>query len=359
MAAAVSGSLSSQGLSAADVVEASAEAAAGWVIEQLQFSGGGTATLQQLSDRYQARNDQRYHILMLAGALATGIDGYFTDYIRWLQSVLTSRGIPARTLQQSLELLKRYYEMQLTTDHALEVVPLLQAGLLATGEASARTESDGELLAGAMPEAVQLTTRLIAGDRAGALQLATDVADQQRDYVRIATRLFQPALYRVGFLWQCNRITVAQEHLATEISRSILARLFNWTASAALPTGRKALFAAVEQDQHVFGLQVVAEAFQIAGWEVQYLGANTPTIALIAQIDRWRPDMVGLSASLVQQLPTLRRAVHLVRGELGGAAPMLIVGGRPTNRIPGVWRWTGANGWSPDAETAVREAGSA
>lgn len=353
----MNGSRSPQGLGAADVVEASADAAAGWVVEQLQSGGAGSASLPQLRASYQDRNDQRYHILMLAGALATGIEGYFTDYIRWLQSVLTSRGIPAHTLRQSLDLLQRYYAMQLPADHAGEVAAVLRAGTLATDAAPAPSEPDGELPADAMAEAAALADLLIAGDRAGAWRLANDAAEQQRDYVRIATRLFQPALYRIGLLWQCNRITVAQEHLATEISRNILARLFNWTSSAALPTGRKALFAAVEQDQHVFGLQVVAEAFQIAGWEVQYLGADTPTNALVAQIDRWRPDMVGLSASLVQQLPTLKRAVQRVRAELGGVAPALVVGGRPTNRIPGIWRWTGADGWSPDAESAVREAG--
>lgn len=353
----MSGTPSPEGLSAADVVDALAETAAGWVAERLQIGDGGAVSPQELRDRYQTRNDQHYHILMLGGALATGIDSYFTDYVRWLQSVLTSRGIPARTLQQSLELLQRFYQSRLAPDHAPAVVAMLQAGLLATTEPAARIESEGEVMAEALPEAATLATLLIAGDRAGAWRLATDIAEAQRDYVWIATRLFQPALYHIGFLWQCNRISVAQEHLATEISRSILAHIFNWTATSALPTGRKALFAAVEQDLHVFGLQVVAEAFQIAGWEVQYLGANTPTIALIAQIDNWRPDFVGLSASLAQQLPTLKRAVQLVRAELGGACPSLIVGGRPTNRISGIWRWTGADGWSPDAESAVREVG--
>jgi methanogenic corrinoid protein MtbC1 len=98
---------------------------------------------------------------------------------------------------------------------------------------------------------------------------------------------------------------------------------------------------------------MVSDAFELAGWSVQYLGANTPTEDLLAQIGTWRPEVVGLSASLVQHLSELKRAVGSIRDRFGAENPRIIVGGIPINQIDGIWRWTGADVWGTDAGKAV------
>jgi methanogenic corrinoid protein MtbC1 len=164
----------------------------------------------------------------------------------------------------------------------------------------------------------------------------------------------QPALYAIGLGWQENRVTVAQEHLATAICLRFLSDLFS-AETPAPPTGRRALFAGVERNQHVLGLRIVADAFELAGWSVQFLGANTPTAALLSQVDRWRPELVGLSASLVQQLLVLPTAIDALHAEFGAQRPAVMVGGIPINQADGIWRRLGADLWSPSAEEAVAE----
>jgi methanogenic corrinoid protein MtbC1 len=154
-------------------------------------------------------------------------------------------------------------------------------------------------------------------------------------------------------LWQRNQITVAQEHLATAIIQTLLTQFYLTAAVFAKPSGRTALFAGVEGNQHVLGLRMVSDAFELAGWTVQFLGANTPTDALVAHLDSVKPEVVGLSASMVQQLPTLQRAVEVMKAELGSQCPILLVGGLSTNQMNEVWRWIGADAWSPDAKKAV------
>jgi methanogenic corrinoid protein MtbC1 len=63
--------------------------------------------------------------------------------------------------------------------------------------------------------------------------------------------------------------------------------------------------------------------------------------------------VVGLSASLVQHLSELKRAVGSIRDRFGAENPRIIVGGIPINQIDGIWRWTGADVWGTDAGKAV------
>jgi methanogenic corrinoid protein MtbC1 len=339
------------GIAAADSVVLLADEAGLWVAASITGEAAPAAAAAALAAAYQTPADQRYHIQFLAGALATGQHRYFTDYVAWLSTTLTARAVPLATVARSFALIARFYGSRLPAAEAAATRAVLRAGILALTGPDAAGDGEGD----AWPEAAALADRLVAGDTAGAWLIATAAADRRSSYIQIATRLFQPALYQVGRLWQQNRISVAEEHLATEISRVLLARLLHWTAPFAPPIGRKALFAAVEDDRHVLGLQVVAEAFQIAGWTVQYLGASTPTLPLVRQVDAWRPDVIGLSVSLSQRLPILKQAVTVLRGELGGRCPTILIGGRPTNQISGIWRWTGADAWGRDAETAVTE----
>lgn len=339
-------------------VEALAFDAASWVAREIARDAARRERPPPAAgpQRFQGYRDLLYHIRILIGALATGEHRYFTDYVSWLATTLSSRGVPLSNIEAPLRLLQAFFAERLAPADRAPVLELLGEGLaVLANPGDIERFARGRLVPPPLPETEALTLALIRGDRAGACKIALSAADPVDEYVTIAVHLFQPALYRVGYLWQTNRITVAQEHLATEIARSILGQLFALRAFRAGPLGRKALFAAVEQDQHVLGLQMVAEAFEIAGWTVQYLGANTPAAAVLTQVELWKPELVGVSASLVQQLPQLKRTVDSLRAEFGAVRPIILVGGRATNEFDSAWLWTGADAWSPDARTAVAQ----
>jgi cobalamin-dependent methionine synthase I len=85
--------------------------------------------------------------------------------------------------------------------------------------------------------------------------------------------------------------------------------------------GKRALLARVEGNDHAVGLRMVADAFQLAGWDVQYLGANMPTSAIIRQAAEWQPDLVGLSVSFAQQLRVVKEVIAQLRERLGEVRP--------------------------------------
>ena len=58
---------------------------------------------------------------------------------------------------------------------------------------------------------------LVAGQRGGCAAILDHYLKKQTPILEIYEHLFQPALYRIGDLWEANRISVASEHMATAI----------------------------------------------------------------------------------------------------------------------------------------------
>lgn len=337
-------------------IEALADQAADWITEQIYARYAEVLTPFGAYGRFQTRQDLRYHVEFLSAAVEVQAPGYFTDYVVWLAGVLRARGVPVQTLAESLQLFRQFLESRLQPTVLAAARACLDAGLAALAK---DWEASPPRYQARMPDphaAVGAFTHcLLGGNSAAARAIVCDSvgnSDGAPGYVEMATHLFQPALYAIGQKWERNEITVAQEHLATAIVQTLLVELF--LKGPFQPTrGSRVLLAGIEHNQHVMGLRMVADAYELAGWSVHYLGANTPTNALLAQVDATAPDLVGLSVSLVQQLPALRTCVSALRSEFGGRCPPILVGGIPTNQFEGVWRHLSADAWAPDAGSAV------
>ena len=70
---------------------------------------------------------------------------------------------------------------------------------------------------------------------------------------------------------------------------------------------------AVEGDQHFLGARMLADFFLADGWEVDYLGSNTPIQDLVEFIRRRKPEVVALSTSVKEALPNLEKTVELIK----------------------------------------------
>ena len=197
---------------------------------------------------------------------------------------------------------------------------------------------------------------LVSGDRLKALEIFRQVT-AGRGFVDTELHLVQPTFYRIGEGWQENKVSVAQEHIATTIAHSILAREFEH-AQPQPRVNRKAVLACVEGNHHALGLQMVADAFELQGWEVRNIGANTPTSALVRFIRENDPHLVGLSAAMPHHLSAAKGAIARLHAELGEACPPLMLGGFAINQFEPLSTMLGADFTGTDARAAA-EAGSA
>jgi methanogenic corrinoid protein MtbC1 len=120
---------------------------------------------------------------------------------------------------------------------------------------------------------------------------------------RIYLDVLAPAMVEIGARWQAAQLSVAREHLATQITQTVLARLAPALGEPALArrTGL-AVVAGTPGELHAIGPRMVADFLEGAGWEVLALGPDTPAADVIALVAERGPDVVALSTALPAHL---------------------------------------------------------
>lgn len=191
----------------------------------------------------------------------------------------------------------------------------------------------------------------LAGDRRRALQLVVDEGlGRGHDALALVTRVVQAAQREIGAMWQMNRITIAQEHMATAISQVVMSRLFE-AAPPAPRVGRKVVVACVEGEHHEFPARLVADFLEIGGFDIRYLGADVPLKDLLDLLKTECPDLLALSVTMSFNAPALRSAVERV-AESSPDLPVL-VGGHALAWEPGLAATFRVSTCEPDAASLV------
>ena len=132
-----------------------------------------------------------------------------------------------------------------------------------------------------------------------------------------------PALIEVGVRWEAGDITVAQEHLATSTVRAAMQRLL---ADARADVRGVAVLACAPGEQHEIGLLMLAVLLRADGWQVAYLGADTPVLDAV-ELAR------AIGASALCFSAGTSEGAHALEAELTHvpASTKVVLGGRGTN----------------------------
>lgn len=225
----------------------------------------------------------------------------------------------AMSLEQALEIMRS--ERGKHFDPAMLDVFM---GVLETGYQPARnTTSDAGQLDGSVFETY--VAALAKGDAHDAQRIIADALAVGWEMPALYSEIIGPAMAAIGGLWETGRIGVSGEHLASGITKNILARLAFQAAPIAASSGRRVLLATTPDDHHTIGLQMAADVFDAAGWHTSVLDADLPVEAIIERARGVRPELIALAVTLPGAVPALRRAVTALRDALPNL-PLLIGG---------------------------------
>jgi methanogenic corrinoid protein MtbC1 len=172
---------------------------------------------------------------------------------------------------------------------------------------------------------------LLAGRRKQCHGMVQGLLDADIELKTLFIDLFQRSMYEVGELWENNRITVANEHLATSITESLLNLIYP-ALFAADHKGKKAVISCSANEFHQIGGRMVADIFELNGWDGHFLGANLPHEDMSRFIQEFQPDVVGLSLSIIANLDNLKRGIEVVQTDFPNLD--LLIGGQ-------AFRWGG------------------
>jgi MerR family transcriptional regulator, light-induced transcriptional regulator len=157
----------------------------------------------------------------------------------------------------------------------------------------------------------------IEGDRVEALRvLRVDGIDAGHSISQLYLGVIQVAQYRIGQLWADGEITVSQEHLATGISQLAIAQLYTMM-SRGVDRGPCVVLTCVPGENHDMGPRILADFYEMAGFDVRFLGADIPLEDILHATERFNADIVALSTTMTYNIPAFRETVLALRSRFG------------------------------------------
>ena len=223
------------------------------------------------------------------------------------------------------------------------------SGGAASGAAVAKAEaSPGDLagqavLKGNVKQVAKLVRAAVAsGIKAGELVSASLV----------------PAIVKAGELFEKNEYYLPQLMLAGEAMRLALDEIEpdlarERLAGASSEAKGKVVMATVKGDVHDIGKNLVTLMLRNHGFEVIDLGKDVASETVVEALREHSPGVLGLSALMTTTLASMRDTIQAVRN--AGLEVRVMVGGAAVTEH--FAEEIGADGYSPDAVTAVKLAG--
>ncbi len=164
------------------------------------------------------------------------------------------------------------------------------------------------------------------------------------------------AMGEVGRLFEEGEYFVPEMLVAARAMQGGLTLLKPHLAAGGTVATGKAVVGTVKGDLHDIGKNLVAMMLEGAGFEVVDLGTDvTPEKFVKAVLDH-QPQLIGMSALLTTTMPSMNSTVKALQEAGVREQVKVMIGGAPVT--DGFARQIGADGYAPDASSAVRLAKS-
>jgi 5-methyltetrahydrofolate--homocysteine methyltransferase len=164
------------------------------------------------------------------------------------------------------------------------------------------------------------------------------------------------AMAEVGRLFEENEYFVPEMLVSARAMQSGLAILKpQLSESGSTPAG-KVIIGTVKGDLHDIGKNLVAMMLEGAGFEVVDLGTDVSPEKFVKAVTDHKPNVIAMSALLTTTMPSMKGTLAALEEAGVRSNVKVMIGGAPVT--DSFARQIGADGYSPDASSAVRLAKS-
>ncbi len=289
---------------------------------------------------------------VLAACLSFASPSLWCDYVRWISSLPKTVSPLRCDFSGFLNALIEVVEFKFPTDVSRfvetwirETSNLVQED--ASLEAPLTTSNRNEQL---QREYLGL---LLAANRNDALRVVLDAVNAGIAIESIYLDVIQPTQRELGLLWQAGKISVAQEHYCTAATQFVMAQLHPYFVTTTA-SERTLVATCVGDELHEVGLRIVADLFEMNGWNTIYLGANTTPDSIAETIASNGAHALAVSITMTQHLFELADVISVVRAHQACDRVKVLVGGYPFNVDPFLWRRLDVDASATDAKLAIR-----
>ncbi len=337
---------------ASGVIDSVAKAVANWTADEHALAN------PELPQRYGAnwRTEWTGHTLsqihMLSQAVAVRSAVLFVHHVRWTYDSFEARGIQGADLIQNTECMREVLAKELPPPVAQAVLPFIDASIAKLKSTDRERDLDPSLDAVHHERTLKYLEAILEGDRTAAESLILGTLNEGVTIAEIYEQILAPAQARLGRMWHRGEISVADEHFGSATTQSVMS-LLRPRFVRAEPNGRTLVATSTPGDLHEIGLRMVTDMFEIGGWNVVYLGANTPIVDVIELLERRSPDLLTLSISTGLTLRDAGELIEQIRQASGISHTKILVGGPPFAYTTDLWMELGADGCASSAGEGV------
>ncbi len=305
---------------------------------------------------YLMHNNHKNHAMFLNTVFKMNSSELLANTVPWVYRAYRARGFSYDYFLVELEAWKDAINKYLDNPRANEIIKIYN-WMIANHEIMIHLSLKNEGLnfspkdeSNEMQEA--LLSLLLHGDIKECLKLVNESVQIADDLKYFYLDVVCPVMCRIGLLWEKNEISVAEEHLATAIVARIITALYAKFANVDVYRG-KAVVATAPNEFHELGARIVADFLEINGWDVTYLGADTPLNEIITILKKHKPFILGLSVTIVFNLDNAHKVIKTIKEDKDIQDINIMVGGLAFHASPSLWSNLGANGYAKDFDNAL------
>ena len=156
----------------------------------------------------------------------------------------------------------------------------------------------------------QLFKMFMKGDLEGALGLYSDYR-LTSGTTNFFERILTPVMYKIGELWAKNKISIADEHVCSNIANSLVRIIFSKNEKA--PTKKKVLICTPEGEHHNLGPSILESHLSCSGFRVFNLAPSEPHESIVRFIESSKPDAILVSITLTDNIKPGQRLIRKIK----------------------------------------------
>lgn len=288
-----------------------------------------------------SKHDTLLYLAYLAAAVQVNDSHVFADHISWTAHQMREHQQDPTLLRETLELFQQLIFSNNGSSSSGESAPtssilpnsterliiekIITDGLQALQKPHQESTQGRENQAEDHAAQMVYLTASLAGEKEHALELCTQLLKMGWTTEKIYRQLLLWSQNRIGDLWAMCEVSVAQEHIASMVTQFVMAHMYK-AIERPLKTKGTVLIAGVEGELHTLPAHFASDLLEMKGWDVRFCGTHLPNDNIITMIEETGPDVVGLSTTMVFNIPTTVELTEKIRARFSSLP--IVLGGR-------------------------------
>ena len=307
--------------------------------------------------RERCYEDAVFHLNYLIEAVRFESKELFNHYLEWAWNMLEARDIPLDDLVSNLGFIEQVISEKYSSSEIESVLHILETGIEHIKNLEPKAETYILPENPLHEEAGEYLSLLLEAKRDKAAELIDELVQKNIPVDQIYENIFQATQYEVGVLWQQNKINVANEHYCTAATQLIMSRLYPLIFSNK-KNGLKLVACSVSRELHELGIRMVADFFEMDGWDTYYMGSNMPDAHLIQALRENEANLLAISVTLPMHIGKVKELIRNIREMDEFSHLKIMAGGYPFGIVPELSKSIGADATAKNARQAVLKANS-